>query len=370
MKTRITKSIALLLTAVMLILSFAGCGSSSPIAISFGSTEFTANMFSYWMSTYKAALLYSMLGTTTDNPQFWTAQLSEGVTYGDYLGAMAATDIMSKAVCHELFSEYGLELTNEELNAIDARIDNLIQSVGSKAALNSVLSAYNVNIDILRDINIIDTKVSKVQEYLYGENGPEAATDDELKEFYNTNYYRAKYIFISTKFEYERDDNGAAILDEETSTYKTRELTEDEITEKKALIDQLQKDVAAGEDFDELVLEYSMDMGMQQFPGGYYFTTASTYVTPDVVTATTQMQIGDVKTITIDDGTFIIKRYELEPDAYKDETIAPFMFSNLTAQVNTIKLQTLVSSYSNSIVLDANVISSYPIAYCTPNFYY
>ncbi len=368
MKTRFTKKIALLTAVVMLILTMVGCG-SAPVAISFGSTEITANMFNYWMSTYKAVYLYSLLGTTTDNPQLWAMQFTEGITYGDYLGALAASDIATKAVCHELFAEYALELTDEDTKTIEDHIEKITTATGGKAQLNSALSAFGVNIDILRQINIFDAKVAKLQEHLYGEDGIQKATEEELDKFFKENYYRAKYIFISTKFEYERDENGEVLIDEEQGTYKTRELTSDEITAKKALAEELDQKVKDGEDFDALVLEHSMDLGLQTFTDGYYFMTTSAYVTQEIINEVASMSVGETKTVTNDNGTWIVRRYELEDKAYDEEMNAP-LFSNFKASVNTIKLQELVASYSNALVIDPKVIASYPIGNCSPNFYY
>ena len=364
------KRLALMLAALMLLLCFTGCGAKSPVAISFGATEFTANMYSYWLSTYKAAFLYSMTGQTTDNIQYWQMEIGEGVTYGDYLGAMAASEIMVKAVCHELFNTYGLALTAEEEAQLDDRIVTLEQKVGSRSALNSVLSAYGINADILREINEIDFKVQKLQQHLFGEGGEQAPTAEEIDAFYNQNYYRTKYIFLSTQFEYERDENGALILDEETQAYKTRELSASETKAKEELADDLDKRIAAGEDFDKLVLEYSMDTGMQKFSDGYYFTTASTFMTPDVMSAVMGMEIGAMKTIENDNGIFIIKRYELQSKKYDDTEYKPYMFADLAANVGTVKLQSMVSGYADSVVVNDTVIANYPFATVTPNFYY
>ncbi len=367
---RVSKILALLLAMLMLVLAFAGCGAKSPTAISFGSTELTANMLSYWMSTYKAVFLYQVTGGTQDYPQIWTTELTEGITYDDYVSAMCVSELMVKAVCNELFSTYGLTITAEEENTLDERINKLVQQTGSKAALNSALSAFGINAEILREINEIDLKVSKVQEYLYGENGTEKATAEEIDKYYNENYYRTKYIYISTKYDYELDANGELILDEETGAYKTRELTASETTEKKAFAKQLEADIAAGEDFDKLVLEHSMDIGMQTFTDGYYFTMASTYIRPDIMAAVQELKVGETKTLESEDGVAIIKRYELQPKKYEDQEYVPYMFANISSTIGMTKLQELVSGYADTIVMNNAVIASYPVATATPNFYY
>ena len=366
----ILKFTALLLSIVMLILSAVGCGATSPTAISFGDIEISANEYCYWMTRYKAMFLYSYFGLTTDNAQIWTSEFAEGVTVGDFLQTVALSNIMSNAICLKLFDDYGLKLTTEQQNTIDQNINTKIQAAGSKSALNTALSAYNVNVDILRDIYENETKISTLQDYLYGENGIEKATDEEIDTYYKDNYYRCKHILIRTDVKYELDENGEPIVDEETGTYKTVDLTDEEIESQKALAEDLEKRVAAGEDFDALVVQYSEDTGMQHFTDGYYINSACTFLPTEVVSAVLEMNVGDVKTVESDYGIHIVKKYDLIDGAYNDENYGPYMFGDLAATVNSIKMQELLSQYTNLVVVNEEIVADYPLALCTPNFYY
>ena len=367
---RIIKFIALLLSAAMLILSAAGCGATSATAISFGDVEINANEYCYWMSRYKAMFLYSYFGTTTDNDQIWSSEFAEGVTVGDFLETVALSNIMSNAICLKLFDDYGLKLTTEQQNSIDDNINTKIQAVGSKSALNTQLSAYGVNVDMLRDIYESETKISTLQDYLYGENGTDKATTEEIDAYYEENYYRCKHILIRTDVKYELDENGDPIVDEESGSYKTVELTDEEIEEQKALAEDLELRVAAGEDFDALVVQYSEDTGMQHFADGYYINSACTFLPSEVVSAVISMNVGDIKTVESDYGIHIIKRYELIDGAYNDAEYAAYMFGDLEATVNSIKLQELLGQYTNLVVINEEIVADYPLAKCTPNFYY
>ena len=145
--------VAAALVVIMTLATLAGCG-ANPAAMTFGKVKITSNMFCYWMSKYKAMYLYSMFGTTTDNPQYWSGKMTDTVTVGDYLGAMAASQIMQNAIMLGLFEEYNLTVSDEKMNEIDQAIETKITQAGSKSALNSALSAFGINTNILKDIYI------------------------------------------------------------------------------------------------------------------------------------------------------------------------------------------------------------------------
>ncbi len=365
-KTRIA---SLLLALVMLVCVFAGCGKETAAAITFRDTVISENEFIYWMSTYKGVFLQSM-GTTVDNAAYWSAKLTEDITYGDYFNVMALSGIMSNAVSLQLFNEYGLTLTNEEINAVDSAINDLITSAGGRNILNSYLTAYGINLNMLRDVKLGSLKVAKLQEYLYGENGIESATDAELAKYYNDNYYRIKFIVLRTDKDYVLDENGEAILDTESGSYLTRDLTDAEADAKRALAKDLELRLTSGEDFEELLEEYTMDMGMLHFEDGYYINASSQIVEDSVKTAAASMAIGEIKSVETELGCYIIKRYELREDAWKDEAYAPYMFADLKTSANSVKMQETFGSFSDEIILNDMVVGSYPLANCTANFYY
>lgn len=362
---------AVILAAAMAIVLALGTGCGATVnAMTFGSVKITSNMFCYWMSKYKAMYLYSMFGTTTDNPQYWSSKMTDTVTIGDYLGAMAVSQIMQNAILLGLFDEYGLSLGNDKLNEIDSAVNTKIQQAGSKSALNSALSPYGVNVKMLKDIYIAEAKISAVQDYLIGDNGINAATDEEVDKYFTENYYRCKHILIRTDVRYEKDENGEPVVNDEGTAYKTIELTEEEKQSQRELAKDLELRVASGEDFDALVLQYSEDTGMQHFDDGYYITSACTFLPAEITKAVMSMKPGEVKTVETSYGISIVKRYDLVDKAYDTEPYKSELIGDLRTTVNTVKLQSIVSGFADSVVLNEDVISDYPIAGCTADFYY
>ena len=369
MSKSLRRIVAAALVVIMTLATLAGCG-ANPAAMTFGKVKITSNMFCYWMSKYKAMYLYSMFGTTADNPQYWSSKMTDTVTVGDYLGAMAASQIMQNAIMLGLFEEYNLTVSDEKMNEIDQAIETKITQAGSKSALNSALSAYGINANMLKEIYIAEAKISAVNDYLYGENGIESATDAEVEQYFTSNYYRMKHILIRTDVRYEKDENGEPIVNDEGTAYKTVELTETEKAAQLELAADLEKRIAAGEDYDKLVTEYSEDTGMQHFEDGYYITSACTFLPTEITQAVMKMNVGETKTVESSYGISIVRRYELKADAYNTEPYKSELIGDIKSTVNAVKLQTLVSGYGDSVIINKDVISDYPLASCTANFYY
>lgn len=365
------KIIALLLATVLALMTLAGCGESATPALTFRETVLTENEYCYWMSYYKGYFLQNYFGLTQDNAAIWTTEMAEGVTVGDYLELLAQTSVMSMLVYTQLFDEYGLSLTSEEEAAVSKTVDDLMASVGGKSALNAILSAYYINVDMLREIKLDQAKIAKVQDYLYGENGIESATGAELSKYYSESYYRARYIYISSSKEYIRDENGAVLVNED-GTYQTRDLNAAEKIEKQALVKDIEMRLAAGEDFEALLTEYTMDMGMLNFPDGYYFNSSSAYlqyIDSAALSGVPNMAIDATETVETDAGWYIIKRLPLVEGAYTNDTYA-VMFADLKTQVNSVKMQSYVASFAEEILPNNEVLNSCRLAYSTPNFYY
>lgn len=365
-KARLT---ALALTALLVTGAAAGCAKETNPAITFRDTVITENEYIYYMSSYKGTLL-SAMGQTYDNPAVWTIEIADGMTSGEFYGLLAANDMIATAVAVQLFDEYGLSLTREEEAQIDEIMSQLESDAGGRSALTDRLSAYGVDIEMLRGIKKDQLKAAKLQNYLYGENGIEAATVGEVEAYYRENYLCERHIFISNSIKYILDENGQPQLSEDGSSYLSSDLTPGEKAEKEALVKDIELSLTAGEDFEELLTKYTMDLGMHEFTDGYYFMESNSIFPPTLVAATAEMEIGEIRTVASDEGWYIIKRCELGESPYTDEKYAPVMFSGIATAVNTEKMQELFGSFSDEIVIAEDIIANYPLANCTANFKY
>lgn len=364
------KILAAGLAAFMMTSSLSGCGEEAKAVITFRDSVIDENEYIYWLSTYKGQLL-SSYEMTKDSDVIWNSEMSNGITYGDFYGALFASDLMSNAVWLQLFDENKLELTKEQKESVEDWVDEWIRYCGSKAALNSALEVYSINSRMLKELKLDQLKISAVQQYLFGPDGVMKPTDEELEKYYNENYYRTKFIRLSKTKEYDFDENGEVIYDEKTSTFSVHEITEEEYAAKEALYSDIQLGLKAGEDFEALMNRHTMESGMLYFADGYYFNSASTYINEELRDALIDTEVGEWIALETEDDWYIAKRYELTEKPYLKAEYLQSMFTTLATETLTLKQQEYIAGFTEEIVTNVdNLLDTYPFVAMTPNFYY
>ena len=155
--------IALVLTILMTVACFAGCSSKGKTLMKIEDTEISVNLYMLYLSRLKGILCSSYaFGSDALADSFWDTVMSkEGMTYNTYY-----TDSILENTKTYLAAMYecelrGLELPDETLDEIDARINEFIENDagGSKTTFNSMLAAYGVNYNLLREAYIIEEKI-------------------------------------------------------------------------------------------------------------------------------------------------------------------------------------------------------------------
>lgn len=368
---KISRIVALIL-ALCTVLTFAvGCGTSTDAFITFRDTVVDQNKYIYMMSHFKALYLASYFGFGVDNPSIWEQEMGNGVTVGDYLGAMALSNVMSIAMYTQLFDEYGLTVSAEETASIEEQINKLAATAGSEAQLEKELSKYGSDIATVRSVLTDSVKVSKLQNYLFGENGTTPVTDEDIEEYYKENYQRCKFIFIHKTQDYVYDANSEPVFDEDTQKFVTRDMTEEQCAEKKELFEDVKDRIINGdEDFEALLDEYTMESGMRKFTDGYYITSTTTFVPTEVRVLLSTLDVDQIKSVETDNGWYLVKRYELIDGAWKDEAYAAAMFDSLKTTVVNLAMSELITPFADEVVVNTEAVEQYPMSKLTPNFEY
>lgn len=170
----------------------------------------SVNQFQFLLSRVKGSLGYA--GYSVDSDDFWDMIVdSDGTTYDEYFRQTALNDARRYLAALAIFEERGLVLPDSYIKAIDEDIDGFIRDAGSKSTLNSLLSAYGVNVDMLRDLYIIEAKYEYVQTSIYGVDGSKVSAQVRL-EYLNEYAVCFRQVLIRAfDYVYETDLNGDEI---------------------------------------------------------------------------------------------------------------------------------------------------------------
>lgn len=303
------KVISLLLITVILTGTLVSCGSSSPVVMTYNDSKITANMYSYWLSTYKSKFL-NYYSNSMDNNSFWDNQVEDGVTTEQYAMNLINEKIKYTLIGMQMFHDYGLEISSDTTASINNDINEKIDYYGGLTQLNAALSAFGINADILKEVYTDEEKLNAVYDYLYGENGIEKVSESTIDTYYADNYSRIKYIIFYTKEKDMFDEKGNLKYDSE-GLIMTEPLSEEEIAAKQSKIEEAMICVNAGDEFESIMTNYN-EADMSAYTNGFYISANELGIYGfAMVDAVRNMKVGEVRRVDDKDAAYIIKKYDL-----------------------------------------------------------
>lgn len=195
------KILTLILCLALCLPLFVSCG-AEPL-MTYEDSSLSVNVYQFLLSRMKGTLAY--YGYEVEKQSFWKTviDLENGTTYNDYFCATILQQTKFYLIADRLFDEEGLSLTKADENTVDELLDAYVKKAGSKSKLNAELKDYGVNYDILRDIYILEMKIERLKEHIYGKEGEKIDTDVK-EEYFNENYVAFKQIFLAT-YDYMTD---------------------------------------------------------------------------------------------------------------------------------------------------------------------
>ena len=94
---------------------------------------------------------------------------------------------------------------------IELLFQGSLRDAGSKSTLNSLLAAYGINVDMLREIYVMEAKYDYLQQVIYGTDGELLAAETRMA-YLNEHAVCFKQVLIrSFDYVYEKDTNGDEI---------------------------------------------------------------------------------------------------------------------------------------------------------------
>ena len=203
-------SVILCLALLAGAVAMTACSKKGETLLELNGQTITANQYQLLLARVKGSLAHA--GYSVDSSTFWDMVIdSEGNTYDEYFRNAALNDAKRYLAAAALFEEEGLVLPQSYKDAIDEDINEFIRDAGSKSALNSQLSTYGVNVDMLRDLYLLEAKYAYLQAYLYGAEGEKIAANVRL-DYLNEHAVCFKQVLIRAfDYVYEKDLNGDEI---------------------------------------------------------------------------------------------------------------------------------------------------------------
>lgn len=226
------KKIVAGISALVIMATATACGSDTKWAVQYDDYEARAGIFLFYqMSAYYDAI--SII--TEEDSEFDTTDtkaLKSATVEDTPIVEWIQNDTTEKVKIYlevlKEFDELGLSLTEDELSTIDTITDTYWEYYSEYYTTNGIGE------ESFRDINTYSYKRDAVFNYYYAEGGVEEVDEQELKDYYEKNNARVKYICLNST------DSDGNFLDTEMET-----MAEDFVTR-----------ANNGEDFDTLIDEY------------------------------------------------------------------------------------------------------------------
>ncbi len=416
-KKSAVKIISFALAALLLIIPLASCA-GNPI-LKLDDRKLSQNLYQFLLSRMKGAL--EEMGYKTASEDFWNTIVSaNGTTYGEYVKTQVLQQAYGYIVADYLFDQEGLTLPADTLDNIDTLMDKLVERAGSRVNLNSELSAYGVNYNMLKEIYTIEAKMSYLKEYYYGGNG-EKITAERKDEYLNDNYVAFKQLFLAGYYYVtETDDAGNTVYfvnseereiayDTVNGTTKTNEfgkLVEDDygnpvyydadgniaydkvngvvsymvdesgervveyygsekLGELKDRADEIVGKHLTAEEFEALVRSESeggTDMTLMYLfvsPSYYFNQSSSAKYLDDIAEELSEMETGEMSVVESDYGYHVIYKYENESGAYAKEEYAD-VFATFVSDLCNLLFEEKCSEYEQSVIYDSDAFGKTP----------
>lgn len=287
------------ISALMIMATATACGADTKWAVQYDDYEARAGIFLF----YQMSAYYDAVNNITEEDADFdttdTKALKSATVEDTPIVEWIQNDATKKVKLYlevlKQFDELGLSLTDDELSTIDTITDTYWQYYSEYYIKNGIGEQS------FKDINTYSYKRQAVFDYYYAEGGTEEVDEQELKDYYEKNNARVKYICLNSK---DADGN---FMD----------------TEMKSMANDFVERANKGENFDDLIAEYDeYKQKLADEQSAETTTTASDGSGTIESTSASASNIEDTATIGSSSDTDVeATSTETEEDKYPNEYI-------------------------------------------------
>lgn len=210
MKTTFLRRLLPALLSLTLLIAFPGlaaCSRQGETLLELDGHTLSANQYQLLLARVKGSL--AIAGYSVDSATFWDMVIdTQGNTYDEFFRNAALNDAKRYLAAAVLFEEAGLVLPQSYKESIEENLEACIRDAGSKTALNNRLSTYGVNLDMLRDLYLLEAKFDYLQTHLYGADGEKIAANVRQDYLREHAVCFKQVLFRGFAYVYETDGNG------------------------------------------------------------------------------------------------------------------------------------------------------------------
>ena len=297
-------------------MSYDTCGvSPDAVVASVDGNGATADLITYWIG-YNATYLNSYMQYYGGGALDWDYVMSDGTAMPDYVKNDVLTTVKQELVIENLAEKYGVELTDEQLTAMESDEQGFIEQYGGEESFDAELAKLGLRRETYERITRTNYLYQDLYKLYLTEGSALYASNEDLAAYAAAQgYITADHILLTT-----------------VDTATGEALSDETIAEKKALAEELAEKLKnyTGDDlasyFAELADEYSEDPGRASNPTGYTFTTGSMVQEfEDAAYALDEGAVSDI--VESKFGYHILLRLPLDKTAAA-ETVREDYFSN------------------------------------------
>ncbi len=323
-----TKAISIICIIALMAGLMSGCVKDNRAVITVNGEVINQSGFGYYFSMVKQQMLSEAgISTEEDAEKFWKTPI-DGEDPVETAREKAKDEIINMTVRSQEAKKAGIELTHEELQQITASINDIISNVGGKDEYEKQLKDMGTDASSYEDLYKKVTLISKYEQSLESD-GTLTVSEDEVKDYIEENYIKAKHILFATQDLTTGEPYDQARVD----------------SVKQTALNVLER-IKDGGDFDKLMNEYSEDTGLSENPDGYEFTKGE--MVQQFEDAAFELEDGEVSDLVETGyGIHIIKRV---PFVITDEKVSEY-----TANAETMILAEKFDEFTEELVDKAKI---------------
>lgn len=303
------KICALILCAAMLFAVSCGDSTKSADLVKYTKDGKTMSSidesFSYFLvSVYKS--MYKSVAASRD--EGWDAVVDEqnGTTLGDLLLEQVAETAKSLVMTEYLHDrEFSLKLSDEQKDSVKQQVESLYSMYGGKEGFETALSNFGATSKTIERYFELMIKENNLTDYLYGENGKRAITQEAMKQYFETNYVIVDDILFSTQGTTKDDGTVVSMPRAEVDALHEKVL-------------EIHDSIKNGEkDYYEIKEQYNEDKAAATYyPKGFFVTDDNTFPA-DFVDIAKRLEVGQVGFVKLaSSGFHILKRLPMDASLY------------------------------------------------------